>query len=132
MIMEDQRLQQFKTIVTYSAFGLGTATGLFFLGRYFVNRIRTNSIGRHSLDEGDPATYARQLKLAFDNDNYFGWGTSVPMVLQVFNQLPSKAAYNKVQRAFQGLYNKSLTGELESELSSEEYNQVIRILSTKQ
>jgi hypothetical protein len=131
MSHEDKRLYNFKTIVTYSALGLGTATGMLMLGRYLYKKAKKNSIEKNSLSEGDPATFARQLKMAFDNDNWMGWGTNNKMVMQVFRQIPSKAAYQKVQNAYFGLYNKSLTSELESELTSDEYNEVIRILSVK-
>lgn len=128
---EEKKLHQFKTVVTYSALGLGTATGMFFLARYFYKKAKKNSVENNSLNEGDPATFARQLKMAFDNDNWMGWGTNTNMVMQVFREIPSKSSYQKVQSAFFSLYNKSLTSELESELTSDEYNEVIRILSVK-
>jgi Annexin len=131
MELSEQKLQNFKTIVIYSAVGLGTATGLFFLGRHFINKVQANQSQKDSLDEGDPATFAKQLKMAFDNDNYAGWGTNEKMVFKVFNELPSKTMYGKVQREYSRLYGKSLNADLEDELSSEEYNELIRILNAK-
>ena len=131
MKRKDTAIENFKTIVTYSAIGLGTATGLIFLSRYLYKKGRTKLIDKKSLNEGDPATYARQLKMAFDNDNWFGWGTNTKLVMQVFEDIPSKASYQKVQKAYFGLYNKNLNADLENELSSSEYNQVIQILSAK-
>lgn len=131
MELSEQKLQNFKTIVVYSAVGLGTVTGLFFLGRHFINKVRANQSQKDSLDEGDPATFAKQLKMAFDNDNYAGWGTNEGMVFKVFNELPSKTMYGKVQREYSRLYGKSLNADLEDELSSEEYNELIRILNAK-
>ncbi|MDB5274474.1 MAG: hypothetical protein JWO58_2841 [Chitinophagaceae bacterium] len=122
---------KFKTVVTYSTLGLGTATGLFFAARFLIKKIKKQSAEKNSLNEGDPSTYARQLKMAFDNDNWMGWGTNTQLVMQVFTEIPSKSAYQKVQNAYSGLYNKSLNADLESELSSDEYNQVIKILSAK-
>ena len=69
--------------------------------------------------------------MAFDNDNYAGWGTNEKMVMQVFNEIPSKSMYTKVQREYANLYGKSLNADLEDELSSEEYNELIRILNAK-
>jgi len=128
---DESGLQKFKTVVTYSALGLGTATGMFMLARLFYKKAKKNSIEKNSLSEGDPATFARQLKMAFDNDNWIGWGTNNEMVMQIFHQIPTKSSYQKVQKAYFGLYNKSLTADLESELTSDEYNEVIRILSIK-
>jgi hypothetical protein len=59
-----------------------------------------------SLEVGDPATFAKQLKMAFDNDNYAGWGTNEKMVMQVFNEMPSKSMYSKVQKEYANLYGK--------------------------
>jgi hypothetical protein len=124
-------IEKFKTVVLYSFLGLGTATGLFFLGRHFYKKAIKDNTSKKSLDEGDPATYARQLKMAFDNDTWFGGGTDEEMVFKVFNEIPTKAAYQKVQKAYSDLYNNELTSDLESELSSEDYNKVISIISAK-
>jgi hypothetical protein len=39
--------------------------------------------------------------------------------------------YSKVQKEYANLYGKSLNADLEDELSSEEYNELIRILNAK-
>ena len=126
-----EKVADFKIVVIYSTLGIGTATGLFFLGRHFYKKTQANRSEKHSLDEGDPATFAKQLKMAFDNDNYFNWGTNEDAVFQVFREIPSKSVYSKVQKEYFRLYNNSLNADLESELSSEEYNEVIRIVNAK-
>ena len=131
MKMNDQKIQNLKTIVVYSTLGAGAATGLFFLARHFYKKTISNLTERRSLEEGDPATLAKQLKMAFENDNYFGWGTNWEVVKQVFQEIPSKSMYSKVQREYYRLYNKSLNADLEDELSSDEYNELIRILNAK-
>lgn len=131
MEMDDQKIQNLKTVVIYSTLGLGSATGLFFLARHFYKRTRANVSQKHSLEEGDPATFAKQIKMAFDNDNYLGWGTNEKVVMQVFNELPSKSMYTKVQKEYSRLYGRSLNADLEDELSSDEYNELIRILNAK-
>jgi hypothetical protein len=124
-------VRDFKTLVVYSTLGLGSATGLFLLGRYFIKKAQANAAERNSLTEGDPASYAKQLKMAFDNDNWMGWGTNTQLVLQVFEMIPSKSSFKKVQSAYFDMYAKNLNADLESELSSSEYNQVISLLSKK-
>jgi hypothetical protein len=131
MRIDEQRVQDFKTVVIFSTLGLGTATGLFFLGRHLYKNIIANSSQKHSLEEGDPATYAKQLKMAFENDNYMGWGTNTDMVKKVFRDIPSKKMYSKVQKEFMRMYSKSLNADLEDELTSDEYNEIIRILNAK-
>lgn len=126
-----EKLENLKTVVIYSTLGLGTATGLFFLTRHFIKKAQANQSQKSSLDEGDPATYAKQLKMAFDNDNAFGWGTNEEQVFRVFNEIPSKAMYTRVQREYSNMYGQSLNADLENELSAEEYNELIRILNAK-
>lgn len=131
MNVDAQKLQNLKTVVIYSTVGLGTATGLFFLARHFYKKTRSNISQKKSLEVGDPATFAKQLKMAFDNDNSMGWGTNEEMVMQVFSEIPSKAMYTKVQKEYSNLYGRSLNADLEEELSSDEYNELIRVLNAK-
>lgn len=126
-----QNTQNLKTIVIYSALGLGGATGLLLLARHFYKKSLANISQRHSLEEGDPATFAKQLKMAFENDNYFGVGTNEDLVKKVFEDIPTKGMYSKVQREYSRLYGKSLNADLEDELDSNEYNELIRILNAK-
>lgn len=129
--VDEERLQNFETIVLYSALGLATATGVFLVARHFIKKAQASQSQKSSLDEGDPATYAKQLKMAFDNDNSFGWGTNEEQVFRVFNEIPSKSMYTKVQREYSNMYGKSLNADLEDELSADEYNELIRILNAK-
>lgn len=125
------KLEALKATVIYSGLGLGVATGAFFLIRHFLKKGRKKNAEKRSAEEGDPNTYAKQLHMAFQNDNYFGWGTNTNQVNEVFRAINSKRMYEKVQKAYFDLYGKSLNAQLEEELSSSEYNSVIRMLSEK-
>lgn len=123
--------EDFKVMLQSAILAAASVTGLVALGMYVVKKIRTNKAQNNSLEEGDPATYAKQLKMAFDNDNSFGWGTNEEVIFQVFRDIPSKSMYSKVQKQYTALYNRNLNADLEDELSSEEYNEVIRIVNSK-
>lgn len=123
--------EDFRTLVIYSTLGLGTATGVFLLGRHFYKKAVAKSTENRSLIEGNPATFAKQLNMAFDNDSYFSWGTNEEQIFQVFREIPSKKAYTEVQQAYANMYNRNLNADLENELSSDEYNYIIRILNAK-
>lgn len=131
MSAHERKLQDLKMVVIYSALGIGSVTGLFLLARNFYKKTVANRSQQSSLEEGDPATYAKQLKMAFDNDNSFGWGTNEEAVMQVFQVIPSKSMYTKVQKQYANLYGRNLNADLEEELSSEEYNELIRLLNAK-
>jgi hypothetical protein len=129
--LNKKNAENLKTVVIYSALGVGTATGIVLLARHFLKNLLANRSERHSLEEGDPATFAKQLKMAFDNDNWAGWGTNENLILQVFREIPSKSMYGKVQKEYSRMYNKTLNADLQDELSSNEYNELIRILNAK-
>jgi hypothetical protein len=131
MKTDAEKIQDLKTVMIYSSLGVGTATGLFMLVRHFYKKSQANRSEKHSLEEGDPATYAKQLKMAFDNDNYMSWGTDEEAVTKVFEELPSRKMYERVQKEYFRMYNKSLNADLEEELSSDEYNNLIRLLNAK-
>ena len=127
------KAEDYKTYVLYSVLGLGTAVGLTFLGLRLVKKSReeykrTNA-DRNSLDPGEAANLARRLKMAFENDNWAGWGTDEDMIYEIFREIPDRDYYRKVQQEFASMYGTELNRELENELSSEEYNQVQRILN---
>jgi hypothetical protein len=131
MKTDAEKIQDLKTVVIYSSLGVGTATGLFMLVRHFYKKSQANRSEKHSLEEGDPATFAKQLKMAFDNDNYMSWGTDEEAVTKVFEELPSRKMYERVQKEYFRMYNKSLNADLEEELSSDEYNNLVRLLNSK-
>lgn len=60
--------EDYKTYVLYSLLGLGAATGLTILGVKLVQKTRTKSAERDSMDFGSAASFAKRLKMAFDND----------------------------------------------------------------
>ena len=124
-------LETLKTTVVYSTLGIGVATGVFMLAKHFILKAKSNKAQKSSTQEGSPTTFAKQLHMAFQNDNSFGWGTNNDLVKQVFTSIPSKRSYDHVQKAYFNLYQKNLNADLEEEMSAQEFNEIIRILSTK-
>jgi arabinogalactan endo-1,4-beta-galactosidase len=124
-------VNEFKTVVICSVVGIGTAVGMFYLGRNFIQQLQRDTVQKNNATQGDPAAYATQFKMAFENDNWFGWGTDNTLLFNTILSIPTKKAYSQVQDAYQKLYNRALNADLESELSSNEYNRFILILSRK-
>ncbi len=126
-----QGVQDYKTVVLYSVLGLGTATALFLGTRHLVKQAQTNTAESHSMEEGEPATYAKQLKMSFDNDMWFGMGTDEDLLFRTLSEIPTQGMYSKVQKAYLAMYKANLNADMESELSSDLYNQALRIISSK-
>lgn len=125
------KVQDFKAVVGYSLLGLLAAGTLVFAVAHFMRKQKQNKVQQGALEEGNPATFATLFKMAFDNDNILGWGTNEELVMQTAKEIPSKKLYDKIQSAYATLYKSQLNADLKSELSSEEYIQVMKIINAK-
>jgi hypothetical protein len=126
------KIQDFRTVMVYSLLGLIAAGTVVFALGHFLKKQKKNKVQQGAMEEGNPATYATLFKMAFDNDNMLGWGTNEELVFQTARQVPSKKFYDKVQSAYSTLYQSQLNADLKSELSSDEYVQVMQIINAKQ
>lgn len=120
------------TIKEKLAFGLA---GIILIGGTVI--ITRNLIKKRLADaeesktyvDGAPATYAKQLRMAFNNDGWFG--TNVSALRDVIIRLPSKQIMRQVIDSYQKLYSRSLLRDMENELQGSEYNEMLAIISSK-
>lgn len=82
-----------------------------------------------SLDTTKPSTYAKQIKMAFENDGWFG--TNVPLLRKTFIEIPSAKFLEEVATSYKKLYDRNLYKDLASELQSTEYDEILYIISQK-
>jgi hypothetical protein len=120
-----------KEKLAYSLVGLAVLSGSFFIGRSIVRGARATSEEKKTYDDGNAAYYAQRLRMAFENDNVFGWGTDKVAVREVLRMIPSKDAFRKVLNSYQKLYARSLMGDLKSELTTSEYSEMLGIVGGK-
>lgn len=120
-----------KEKLTYAAVGLVVLSGSFFLGRSIVRGARATSEQKKTYDERNAAAFAQQLKMAFENDNYFGWGTDEESIRSIVRKVPSKEAFKEVINSYQKLYARSLMADLKEELAATEYNEMLSIIGGK-
>lgn len=120
-----------KEKLTYAVVGLAVLGGSFFIGRSIVRQARATSEEKKTYDDSNAAYYAQQLKMSFENDNYFGWGTDEESVRSVIQKVPTKEAFKKVINSYQKLYARSLMADLKNELTTTEYNEMLFILAGK-
>ena len=121
-----------KTLIRIAAYTLGSAligSGLFFAGRAIYRHAKSNKEQNLSLQDDSTANYAKRLKMAFDNDGF--WGTNVEQVRKVFSELPSKQAFTAVSKSYKNLYSANLIVDLTSELTSTEYYEMQNVLAAK-
>lgn len=120
-----------KETITYSILGVVVLGGSFFVGRSLVRKARSNNEERKTYEEGNEATFAKQLKMAFDNDMWFGWGTDEEAIRKTLRTVPSKDVFRKVINSYQKLYARSLMKDMQDELTSTEYSEMLAIIGAK-
>ena len=117
--------------VTSTILAVGAAAGVFLGIKAAVKNFKQGIRENQALTEGNPAAFATQLKMAFENDNYFGWGTDEEAVFAVLEAIPTSSVMSKVQRAYRDLYGRNLAADLKDELSSEEFATALQIINSK-
>ena len=81
--------------------------------------------------DDNAAYYAQKLKLAFENDMPFGWGTDEEEAREILRAVPSKEVFKNIINSYQKLYARSLMMDLKEELTTSEYNEMLAIIAGK-
>ena len=118
-----------KEKILYSLIGLGIVGGGVFFGRKLVVKSVANREEKKSFEDGTPATYAKQIKMAFENDGW--WGTDTEKLRSTLRDIPSKQVFLKVQESYKKLYNSNMITDMSDELQTTEYNEMLQIIGTK-
>lgn len=118
-----------KEKVLYTLAGVVVLGGSFFIGRSLIRKARSNSEEKKTFEEGSPSDMAKRLKMAFENDGWFG--TDENAIRKVFLNVSSKDDFRKIITSYQKLYSSSLMADLKSELQTSEYTEMLAILSAK-
>lgn len=117
--------------IKYGILGVIVLGGSFFIGRSIIRKARATTEEKKTFEEGSTATYAKQIKMAFENDMWWGWGTDEEALRRTVQAIPSKDEFRKVINSYQKLYARSLMADMKSDLTTSEYNEILAIISTK-
>lgn len=124
--------KQRQTIVSFSII-LGISVVALIAIRFASNQVReilSNKEENESFGDNRHATWAKQLKMAFDNDGW--WGTDVSAIRQVIRSIPSQEDFGQVQSSYRKLYKgRNLIEDMTDELKATEYNEMLAILQSK-
>ncbi len=118
---------QLTNVLLATGLGVGIFLGIRAVAKNFKKGIRE----QQALRPGNPAAFATRFKLAFENDNAFGWGTDEEALYRTIEQIPDAATFRSVQKAYRDLYGNNLAADFKSELSTEEYNTVLDLINAK-
>lgn len=125
----DDSKMNLKEIVIYSAIGLVLVGGTIFLVRKAIRETVASGEEKKSLETDSSATYAKQIKMAFENDGW--WGTDEEALRAVLRRIPTKEFYKQVAASYKRLYNSPLTADMQDELTSTEYEEMMMIVAAK-
>lgn len=120
-----------KEKLQYGLLGLIVLSGTFFIGRSIIRNARSNSEEKKTYQEGNAATYAKQIRMAFENDMWWEWGTDEEALRRTIRAIPSKDAFRKVINSYQKLYARSMMADMQNDLSTAEYNEMLAIIAAK-
>jgi hypothetical protein len=126
---EDNEALSTREILFYGMGSLLLIGGTFFIARKLVRDGIKKSEENTSVDDDSIASYAKGIKMAFDNDGW--WGADKNALRQTISSIPSKEVFAKVMKSYQRLYNRNLMADLQSELNTTEYNEMMAIVNGK-
>ena len=118
-----------KEVVVYTAGSVLLAGGSIWLISHLVKKAVSNNQENKSFEDGSTATYAKGIKMAFEND---GWpGTNVTEVRRILRSIPTREVFEKVVKSYKQLYGQNLLRDMSDELQSSEYNEMLNIIASK-
>ena len=113
----------------WSVLGAAGGTGLAIVVKKFVINKIEDKAHEKSFEDGTPQTIAKQIKMAFENDGY--WGTDVNTLRKVLTEIKSKAQMKKIYDAYTKEYHNNLYKDMSDELQTSEYNEMLQIIAAK-
>ena len=131
---QQQETWTLKEKLIYSLIGLVVVGGTIYIARKMILNRVANKEENKTFDDGSNATYAKQIKMAFEND---GWpGTDTNALRNTLREIPSQNDFDKVKKSYEKLYSTpthkaNLLTDLSSELQTTEYNEMMQIVDAK-
>ena len=118
-----------KEKIQYSLLGIIVVGGALIVGGNAIRKAAADNEQKKTLDDGSAATYAKQIRMAFENDGW--WGTDVTAIRNAMRAIPNRALFREVLASYAKLYNKSLLADMQDELTTSEYQEMLYIISAK-
>ncbi len=118
-----------KENIFYSLLAAAGITTAVIFGKKFIQKKIADKSESKTLIEGTPETLAKQIKMAFENDGYFG--TDTKALRNVLQKISNKAELDKVFKAYQKQYQSNMYKDMSDELQATEYNEMLQIMQGK-
>ncbi len=124
-----QEEMSLKSKVGYSFLAVAGFTGLVWLGNKFIKKKVEDKAQSKSFEDGTPQTIAKQIKMAFENDGY--WGTDVKALRKVLIDIKSKAQLKQVFDVYTKEYHRNMYKDMSDELQTSQYDEMLQIIAAK-
>lgn len=118
-----------KEKVAYTLSGVVIIGGTFLIGRKMIRNARSNNEQDKAYDEGNTATYAKQVQMALHNDGW--WGADTVQLRSVLTEIPSQQVFEDVIKSYDKMTGSSMMKDMSSELDTTEYNEMLSIIHAK-
>lgn len=118
-----------KSKIGFALLGAAGVAGLVYLTSRFIKKKIAAKSDAKSFEEGTPATTAKQIKMAFENDGYFGTDTKALRAILI--KVKNRKELEDIRKEYQRQFNSQLYNDLKSELQSTEYNEMLQIMEGK-
>lgn len=118
-----------KEKVVYGLLAAVGVGGSIYIGRKLILNAISSKEELKSFEDGTPATIAKQIKMAFENDGW--WGTNTVALRAALISVVSQEDWDKIIKSYQKQYNSNLIHDLSDELQSTELNEMMQIINSK-
>ena len=118
-----------KEKVVYTLLGAAGLTGIIIIGKKGIEKLIEKKAHSKSFEDGTPETIAKQIKMAFENDGYYG--TDVETLRNILVEIKSKAEMKAVHDKYTKEYHSELYKDMSDELQTSEYNEMLQIIAAK-
>lgn len=115
--------------IQYGLIGIVLLGGAVIITRRLIKKTQANSEERKTYDDSNAATFAKRIRMAFENDGW--WGTDKTALRMAIRDISSKEFFIQVMDSYNRLYNRTLMRDMQDELKSTEYNEILAIIAAK-
>ncbi len=118
-----------KEKLIFGVFSFAAIGGsVWFVQRYVFNYFKDKEANK-SFEDGSAAAIARQIKMAFENDGY--WGTDEDALRTTLRTVKTQEHWKEIITSYHRQYKGNLLADLSDELQTSEYNEMMQIITAK-
>jgi hypothetical protein len=101
---------------------------IWFVQRFVFNYFKDKEANK-GFEDGSAAAIARQIKMAFDNNGY--WGTDEDALRAALKTVKTQEHWKDIVASYKKQYNQNLLSDISDELQTSEYNEMMNIITAK-